>query len=71
MNKAFGKETDTPDEAKLLFAFFTSEGVTERLSRRLSTLFYSASGSGSSGPGTLYPSVTSRTNSPSFSTTRA
>lgn len=54
--------TAAPKQAKLLFDFFTSAGVTGRLSRKFRTIFYSADRDNQSM--TMYASVTNQTDSP-------
>ena len=53
--------TAAADEANLLFDFFTSSGVTGRLSRKFRTLFYSADDENQAM--TMYASVTNQTDS--------
>ena len=60
-NVAIPAKTEHPEEAQLLYDFFTSEGVTRRLTEKLRTTFYSPGGSNQ--PGMLFASVTNETDS--------
>ena len=59
---AIPSDTAAPKQATLLFDFFTSAGVTGRLSRKFRTIFYSADGENQTR--TMYASVTNQTDSP-------